>query len=195
MKIFWLDDPEILVTEYKEILPTKSQSTQQQLNALTRLILVVTLILLIIQFDMWYFFFLFAIILVLILAVIIIEVENSENYSDQDKMNASQTKQKPVKSKKLNPSLSSNTSPVHIYDDLPETTSVFSDTFVNSSAQHGNSAAFDAPRHGGSVGYLSADQSGLSSEQNVEDAKNDAIENHYFRENIRREKISRRLFT
>ena len=56
MEIFWLDDPDILLKEYEQILPTKSQNSQQQLNALTRLLFIVTLFLLIVRFDLWFVF-------------------------------------------------------------------------------------------------------------------------------------------
>ena len=85
MEIFWLDDPEILAKNYKEILPTKSQSIQGQLNALTRLILLITLILLIVHFELWYIFLLSSIALILMMAILIIDTPYSENYSERDR--------------------------------------------------------------------------------------------------------------
>ena len=209
MEIFWLDEPEILIKEYREVLPTKSQSIQQQLNALTRLILLITLVLLIIQFDLWYLFLLFSIIIVVIMAIIIIDDNDyySENYSKQDKMKSSSNKMN--KNPKKMEHSSQYTSPVLIYDEAIDDNPVYVDSLrthsprvrtqseynltpkqcINPKAKCGNDASFSSPRHNGSVGYLSADNSDISSSGNLDTSKEKAIEHHYMRENIRREKM------
>ena len=126
-------------------------------------------------------------IIIVLLAIVILDSGYTENYSEQ---RAGQQQVKTSKNKindnKMTPE---NTTPVHIYEAEVGTTPVFTSDFVNTKAMSGNNAAFDRPRHGGSVGYLNADSSNFSSQQNLNDAKQDVIENHYMRENLRRERM------
>ena len=196
--MFWLDEPDILFKEYHQILPAKNQSCQQQLNALTRLMLLITLVLLIIQFDMWYVFFLFSMILILILALLLIDTKY-ENYNpdmDKDVRDVGRltvTTGPKIKKKKSLKSLE-GTTPVYLgvspeKKKKKEKTRVEPGTLINRRAEHANNSAFSMARHAGSVGYLSADTSNISSETDLRQAKEYAVNDYYSKESLRREKI------
>jgi len=63
---FWLDDPKILITKL-DIIPNRKMTGNERLNAITRLIILITFIMFVIGYDKWYLIFLLGILLVLIL--------------------------------------------------------------------------------------------------------------------------------
>jgi hypothetical protein len=238
MEIFWLDDPDILFKEYNQVLPTKDQTSHQQLNALTRLVLLITLVLLIIQFDFWYVFLIASLILILLLSAFILDIKNyGENYSSEEyKMNPPKvnkinkvnknssedfTGTTPISFETKNEHVNIYSQPINpgtvkvqtkankvfqsSYQDIDEMSDKvsrlpkqnFNDqekqtsrvTYENVASMAGNSAAFESARHSGSAGYLNSDHSGISSLRNLEKSKEYAVNDHYRRENLRREKL------
>lgn len=231
MEIFWLDDPDILFKEYNQVLPTREQTSHQQLNALTRLVLIITLVLLVVHFDFWYVFLLASTILIVILSLFILDAKNyGENYSDEDEENKIKKFSK-VKTNKMEQEQEedlTSTTPINVYSKpvqpgtvkvqtkatrirqnasqdidkmservtrLPQTDFTVQEnqtsrvTYHNPRAADGMNAAFEKPRHNGSVGYMSSDTSNLSSERDLHISKEYVVNDYYQRENIRREKL------
>lgn len=205
MELFWLENPDIIFKEYNEILPKKNHCTSRQLNALTRLVLLCTLVLLIVQFNYWYIFLLFSLSIIVILAILILE-GNQENYSEQDKMNeVTKTSQVNISTSSTTPIRVSTNSTRNVrglnsdaaknYEEISEkNTRTNATRLQNSNMAHtnfdmGTNAAYSGSRHHGSVGYYNADNSGLSSLRNLEEAKDVTVNKYYQRENYRREKL------
>jgi hypothetical protein len=67
MSKFWLDDPSILYTDYKQIIPHKNMTRNEQLNAITRLCLLLLLFFCIAGFDVKYHIVIIAIILIILI--------------------------------------------------------------------------------------------------------------------------------
>ena len=63
---FWTDDPLVLLSEY-HVLPQKHLTTNQKLNALTRSLLIATLIMYGIEYKYWFTFLIIGIIIILVI--------------------------------------------------------------------------------------------------------------------------------
>lgn len=77
-EIFWLDDPAVLVTSLK-FVPTKKMSLGEQLNALTRLVILISIIMFLSGKKEWVTFLIFSLIIIIVIHVS--KQKNSEEFT------------------------------------------------------------------------------------------------------------------
>lgn len=77
---FWTDDPLVLLSEYN-ILPQKHLTTNQKLNALTRSLLLATLIMYAIEYKYWFTFLIIGIIIILVIKLMSDAKRRKEGFS------------------------------------------------------------------------------------------------------------------
>lgn len=78
---FWTDDPAVLFQTF-EIIPNSSMSEAERLNAMTRVIIIISAIMFLMKFDGWWTFLLLGIIVVIILWNII--KPNGQSYKSNE---------------------------------------------------------------------------------------------------------------
>ena len=61
---FWLEDPTVLVRNF-HILPTIMMTQTERLNALTRLIIIITILLFVLKMSYWFIFLFLGLIIVI----------------------------------------------------------------------------------------------------------------------------------
>lgn len=163
---FWLTDPDIIMTDYKNVLPTRSQTPNQQLNALTRMLILVTLFLIIIRFDLWFIFLLVGLIVIILMALLMFGGQ-MENYSDFTVVEDSDNEDEEVVVEK------------------PRRRPT-----VMQKSLDANLGTYSSPRHNGSVGYMSSTER-HEYHGTLRDAKRSALDDYQESESTRRERLVR----
>lgn len=79
MEKFWMNDPAILVKKFN-LLPSLELSLNEKLNALTRIIFIITIIMLCFDFPYWYWFLIIGLLIIMAIKII------CSKYCDNDRL-------------------------------------------------------------------------------------------------------------
>ena len=72
---FWIEDPSVLF-QTLDIIPNQDMTEAERLNAMTRVVIIITAILFIIKFPLWWIFLIIGIITVIVLWYIVKDYDN-----------------------------------------------------------------------------------------------------------------------